>query len=176
MFNDINSYMEKSRQERRNHLKLQDKCIEIGGGSKEFKGLLAHYLCTTIPQGRSIQLCHACHNGKCSNVLHLYWGSPRDNHLDQVENNSYQSLTTRTKEKYGQEKYDAFIKAHLNKARLQRGNPKNKLSPDRLDEIKDIILSFPIKHGYIGKIAKTLNVSHTQVRRYIKMLNLESNV
>lgn len=81
----IENYISLPRDERRAHLRLTDECKEIGGTSKEFKGLLAYHLGTTIPSGREIFLCHACHNSKCSNVHHLYWGSPKDNAIDATE-------------------------------------------------------------------------------------------
>ena len=34
----------------------------------------------------TVYLCHACHNGKCSNPVHLYWGTPLDNGIDATEN------------------------------------------------------------------------------------------
>jgi hypothetical protein len=75
-----------TREERRAHLKLDEPCILIGGHSSTvFKGLLAHHLRTTIPEGKSAFLCHACNIPKCSNPAHLYWGTPKDNYLDMVE-------------------------------------------------------------------------------------------
>lgn len=82
---DIEEYILKSKQDRQSHLKLNDKCIERGGKSTLFKGLLAHILDTTIPAGFKILLCHACHNDKCSNPTHLYWGTPSENWHDSVE-------------------------------------------------------------------------------------------
>lgn len=46
------------------------------------KGLLAHILDTSIPEGYGILCCHACNNAKCSNPNHLYWGTGRENYLD----------------------------------------------------------------------------------------------
>lgn len=82
----IEEYILLSREQRRSHLKLHDPCIERGGFSVEFKGMLADYLNTSIPKGYKIYLCHACHNEKCSNKVHLYWGTPTDNRVDAVEN------------------------------------------------------------------------------------------
>lgn len=110
MFQDITEYMLKSRDERRDHLKLDETCIEIGGNSQRCQGLLAHHLKTTMPMGKGYHLCHACNNAKCSNVNHLYWGTPRDNHLDQVDAGTYESLTTRTRRKMGEEAYKEYIK------------------------------------------------------------------
>lgn len=69
--------------ERQSHLALGESCIEIGGGSKDFRGLLAHHLKTHImTRADNANLCHACHNPKCSNPNHLYWGTIRENSLD----------------------------------------------------------------------------------------------
>jgi hypothetical protein len=85
MFEPAPQYMKRSREERQKHLKLDEPCVEIGGNSTTFRGLLAHFLKTTIPD-RKIHLCHACNNAGCSNVKHMYWGSAKDNFQDQVEN------------------------------------------------------------------------------------------
>lgn len=85
MFTPILDYIELAREIRRSHLDLISPCIEIGGkGSTEYRGLLAHYLKTTIPTKikPKIMICHACHNPKCSNPVHLYWGTTVDNRID----------------------------------------------------------------------------------------------
>ena len=46
------------------------------------KGLLAHIHETTIPSGKKIHVCHACHNSGCSNPNHLYWGTASENAMD----------------------------------------------------------------------------------------------
>jgi hypothetical protein len=100
---DIKEFILRSREERRLHLKLEELCCERGGNSTNHKGVLAEYLGTTIPSGR-ILLCHACHNGKCSNPRHLYWGTDRENILiDSVDNGTHKTPWQRTVEKYGYE-------------------------------------------------------------------------
>lgn len=74
--------MLKSGDERRAHLKLDESCIEIGGHSSEYRGLLCFALKTTMPRSMKIHLCHACHNGNCANTNHLYWGTPSENRID----------------------------------------------------------------------------------------------
>ena len=111
-----------SRDERRSHLDLHSECDIRGGGSKEFKGLLAHYLNTEVPHGRQAFLCHACHDGKCSNVKHLYWGTPKDNHLDQIENGTFKSLYERTLSKYGKE---YILEKAVILGKKRKGKPAN---------------------------------------------------
>jgi len=50
------------------------------------KGLVAHMRDTTIPSGKKIHVCHACHNDRCSNPDHLYWGTSSENALDARSN------------------------------------------------------------------------------------------
>lgn len=84
---DIKKYIIKTKKERQKHLRLDKPCIEIGGNSTQFKGLLAYSLNTTIPHGRKdkVLLCHACNNEKCSNPKHLYWGTVKENNDDRYE-------------------------------------------------------------------------------------------
>lgn len=92
---DITQYMLLTRDERRSHLNLSLQCIHRGGDSKQFRGLLAHTLNTTIPAGFKVYLCHACNDGGCCNPQHMYWGSPKDNTLDQIERGTYASINDR---------------------------------------------------------------------------------
>ena len=99
----------KSKEERQSHLDLSESCLERGGNSHSHKGVLAQYLNTTIPKvtprpsyGLAINLCHACHNGKCSNPKHLYWGSVTENNQDAYANGK-KSVWQFTVDKYGEE-------------------------------------------------------------------------
>ena len=98
----IEEYILLSKEDRQQHLKLDEACIERGAGSYYFKGLLAHLLDTTVPTGHKIHLCHACHNAQCGNPTHLYWGTAQENRLDQVENGG-KTIWERTVEKHGLE-------------------------------------------------------------------------
>jgi hypothetical protein len=84
MFRDIYEYLKLPKEVRRTHLNLAEACVEIGGRSDQFRGLLAHFLKTTIPFGKQFHLCHACNNGACSNPSHMYWGTNKDNFEDSV--------------------------------------------------------------------------------------------
>lgn len=75
---DLKEYILLPKQERQQHTDLTLPCLERGGNSTNHKGVLAQYLNTNIPSGR-ILLCHACGNGKCSEPKHLYWGTDREN-------------------------------------------------------------------------------------------------
>ena len=85
MFEDINEYIKKTKEERQSHLDLSSSCIEIGTNSYQCRALLAHTLRTILPKGRKILLCHACNNDKCSNTKHLYWGTSSENRRDAMD-------------------------------------------------------------------------------------------
>lgn len=166
MFEDIANYMMKSREERRAHLQLDDMCMEIGGASSvQYRGLLAHHLRTTIPSNKigRVYLCHACNNCRCSNPKHLYWGTPQDNHLDQVQAGTFKAFPQSKKQlkRRGQQ-------LGLEYGKLNGG--KNALTSQQLHDIKVVLDSIPKKWGWINEAATALDVTHTQVRRYIKKL------
>lgn len=165
MFELIEKYMMKSREERRSHLNLDQPCIKIGGcSSVAYKGLLAHSLKTTIPTRQQIFLCHACNDAGCSNIQHLYWGTPKDNHLDQVLAGTFKAFP-RSKEKrieMGKQLGTKFGKIN---------GGRNILTEKEIKEIKIKLDSIPKKYGWIAKASRLLGVSHTQIRRYIKMID-----
>lgn len=142
---DINQYITLSKEERQSHLKLNEPCIERGAGSYYFKGLLAHVLDTTIPTGKSIHLCHACHNGACGNPNHLYWGTARENKLDQKQNGE-KTIWERTVEKYGLEK----AKEMQSKGNKSAGGKANKGKPKSDEHRKKIAEAIKKKHAGVS--------------------------
>ena len=165
----VEEYMLKSREDRMRHLDLKESCIEIGGsGSKEYKGLLAHALKTTIPTNtRKINLCHACNNQYCSNTKHLYWGTPKDNMKDQIDSGNLTSIFERTVKKYGREKALEFSRPQNHSNRI----PSNGLNKEDLKRYDDVLKTFDRnEYGWKTKAAKQLNISHTHVSRLIKRL------
>lgn len=100
MFEPMASYIQRPLADRRAHLKLTEACVEIGTTySREYRGLLAHFLKTTLPLKKEAVLCHACHNSGCSNPRHLYWGTFSDNLNDAVANGRPQRKLTRAESK-----------------------------------------------------------------------------
>ena len=80
MFESMAKYMMRSLEERKYHIDLTEPCHEIGTTySREYRGLLAHFLRTMLPTRKEAILCHACNNDGCSNPRHLYWGTYSEN-------------------------------------------------------------------------------------------------
>jgi hypothetical protein len=100
---DLKEYIKLPKEERQQHTDLSAPCVERGGNSTNHKGVLAQYLNTTIPSGR-ILLCHACGNEKCSEPRHLYWGTDRENIIeDGIKFGTWQSPWDRKVAKHGYE-------------------------------------------------------------------------
>lgn len=136
---DINEYIKLPKENRQDHLKLDDPCLERGGQSMYLKGLLAHILNTTIPSGKNIHVCHACHNAECSNPNHLYWGTPSENAQDRVANGD-KSVWEKMVSKYGLEearKMQQRSSAHASKA--GKGNAGKKKSAEHRRKISEAI-------------------------------------
>jgi hypothetical protein len=161
MFKDIEVYMKLLREERRAHLQLDEPCILIGGRSKEFRGLLAHFLQTTIPRGHLYHLCHACNKEECSNPRHLYWGTSKDNFNDQVAAGTYTSFKERLENKYTPEQL-AEIRQRSGR---KRGSYSKERISERADEFREYFSKAERSRGWITKASTDLGISTTHVRR-----------
>jgi len=89
------------RDERTKHLDLTQSCVERGGNSTVHRGVLAQYLNTNFPS--KVDLCHACNNDKCSNPLHLYWGTRKENVQDSKDCGTWKNPWEIAVRKYGYE-------------------------------------------------------------------------
>jgi hypothetical protein len=143
---NVNEFILKSREERRQHLDLTESCCERGGKSTSHKGVLAQYLNTTIPSGR-ILLCHACNNSNCSNPKHLYWGTDYDNIvLDGLEFNTLKTPWERMIEKYGS------LEAAKKNSRFGNANGTgNKGKPKSEEHKKKIAEAIKLKYSMKNK-------------------------
>ena len=129
---DITEFINRSREERRAHLQLDEPCCERGGNSTNHKGVLAEYLGSTIPSGR-ILLCHACNNEKCSNPRHLYWGTDKENIT--IDNPNHKSPWERKVEKYGYEEACKMNSRSGNKNGTgNKGKPKSEEHKQKIAE------------------------------------------
>jgi len=131
----VEDYLEQPQFTRQKHLNLTEECIERGGNSTNHRGVLAQYLNTAI-YGRPADLCHACHNGLCSNPKHLYWGTRKENTQDARNNGTWKSAWQHTVEKYGYE-IACKMNAKGNKAaggRANKGIPKSESHRRKISE------------------------------------------
>jgi hypothetical protein len=120
-FTPIAEYMLRSTENRKSHLNLSSDCVEIGGGSQQFRGLLAHFLNTTLSTKRDAILCHACNNAKCSNVNHLYWGTYSENLQDSFDTGR-KSIHFCLEEKYSKDEIREIKSAAGKAPRKRYGN------------------------------------------------------
>lgn len=161
----IEAYILEDQEKRQTHLDLVEPCSEIGGSSSiEFKALLAYHIGTTIPsrgQGYKIQLCHACGNAKCSNVRHLYWGTPSENIQDSKNHGTWTSLPARMVAKYGE--------AGLRDARSRGGKasgPSRTKPQEFWEQYRPSFEAVDMtKRGWKQALARQLGMSHSHVGR-----------
>jgi len=100
---NIEDHIKLTKAERQQHLKLDEPCVERGGNSTQHRGILVEYLDVTFPKGR-ILLCHACNNADCSNPHHLYWGTDKENIIEDGNKfGAHKSPWEYSVEKYGYE-------------------------------------------------------------------------
>lgn len=99
----IEEYILQPKEIRQQHLDLSTPCVFRNSTSYYDKGMLASFLDTTVPRAKKIFLCHACHDGSCSNPQHQYWGTPKENVADAVSN-GVETVWERTVKKYGLKK------------------------------------------------------------------------
>jgi hypothetical protein len=164
----ISDYILKPKEERQKHLELNLPCIEIGGGSRDFRGILAYYLGTTIPNKIKVHLCHACNNCNCSNIKHLYWGTPKENVADAMACGNMVAPFEASIRKYGYNKALQMQRERAYKMGKNQGG-YNKLTKEQLNDIFNKIKNIDfMKWGWVSKVSKTLNISHTQTRRLFK--------
>lgn len=140
---DINEYILLSKDKRQEHLKLEEPCIERGGPPKGglsayCKGLMAHILDTSIPNGHKIHICHACNNSKCSNPSHLYWGTAQENRIDFIESGKDTTIWERMVKKYG---YDEACAINTRGKAGNKNGSGNKGKPKSLETRNKISLN-----------------------------------
>ena len=140
MFIDAKLYVEtKTKEERQAHLKLDEQCRQRGGNSTNHRGVLAEFLNTSIPKGRTI-LAHACNNSECSNPRHLYWATDRENIIeDGVKFGTHQNPWERMVKKYGEEEARRMQGAKSDPAKAGAGNKGKKKSPEHRKKIAEAI-------------------------------------
>jgi hypothetical protein len=170
MFEQIEQYMLKSKEERTSHIRLEERCIEIGGvDSTEYRGLLAHTLKTTIPTGKKVVCAHACNNHICSNPNHLYWGTYAENFDDAVKSGRYKSGWFYLVQKHGLEKAKLMAAERGRQGGLVGGKKTAetvRLSEAELDRWREVLDRVDIdKFGWISKAQKELGCSHTWIRK-----------
>jgi hypothetical protein len=130
------------KESRQSHLDLTGDCLERGGNSTNHKGVLAQFMNSTIPTGR-ILLCHACHNEKCSNPKHLYWGTDKENLNDAIENGTYKSIWQKLVDKHGIEKAHEMRKAYSNTSKAGMGNKGKNKSEEHKRKISESLRNKP---------------------------------
>jgi hypothetical protein len=172
MFEPVQNHMERSLDERKSHINLTSKCIEIGGGSYMFQAVLAHHLKTTLPGDKKVAiLCHACHNGKCSNPEHLYWGTYRENYNDAVASGAEIPFREKVIRKYGEDGAKR-IAQKAGRASNTKGYSFKRITQENEDRYKRAILDEPKIWGWKSRVAEKLGITPQYVGRFIRRYSL----
>ena len=145
----VEYWINETREVRTAHLDLIESCIERGGNSTVHRGVLAQYLDSNLPA--KIDLCHACHNDKCSNPKHLYWGTRKENVQDAKNNGTWSSPWDRAVAKYG---YDEACR--MNSRMGNTSGAANKGKPKSDEHKKKISLNH--KGGKKKNISDVLDI------------------
>ena len=162
----LSDYMCKNKDERQAHLDLSQPCLEIGSNSQGARALLAVLLNTTaegLGKGNGY-LCHACHNAKCSNPYHHYFGTPSENVVDMYEDQPNMGKKIR----------DTLLAKNPNHYRDIAKNrteviPHNKFTEEQVKERLDQISHLdPTKWGFRKEIAAVWGVSPQVAGRFYK--------
>lgn len=132
----VEEWINETREVRTEHLDLTASCVERGGNSTVHRGVLAQYLDTNLPS--KVDLCHACHNDKCSNPKHLYWGTRKENIQDAKDNGTWKSPWDALVQKYG---YDEACRMNSRKMIGNTLGSGNKGKPKSDDHKKKISLN-----------------------------------
>jgi len=135
---NVENYIVLPKTERQQHLDLTESCLERGGISTNHRGVLAEYLKTDI-YGKPADLCHACHNDKCSNPKHLYWGTRRENIDDARRNGTFKTTWERLIEKYGLEEAKQINKRNSNPSKAGKANKGKPKSEEHKRKIAESI-------------------------------------
>lgn len=99
----LEEYITYPRELRKSHIDLNSPCLERGGNSTNHRGVLAQFLGTWVT-GSKVVLAHACNNGSCSNPLHLYWATHKENTCnDGIKFGTWKNPWERLVDKYGYE-------------------------------------------------------------------------
>lgn len=99
----LEEYITQPKELRTSHIDLNSPCLERGGNSTNHRGVLAQFLGTWVT-GRKVVLAHACNNGDCSNPLHLYWATYKENIChDGTKFGTWKNPWERLVDKYGYE-------------------------------------------------------------------------
>ena len=83
-------YMNQTKTERQSHIDLNERCVNVADDvnprtqRSHVRAALSKFMGTGPIKGA--HAAHACHNPRCSNMKHVYWGTPKENMEDAIEN------------------------------------------------------------------------------------------